>query len=108
MERKEILIQIEAMESIITRITKRKDIAEKLGYYTDIDKNNLSITTQFVLDGEKITCYVKDPDGIIYAKGTARCHPDDEFDIENGMLLAELRAKQDIYRYLEKELLEIL
>lgn len=108
MERTEILIQVEAIENVITKLTKEKDVAEKLGYYYNTDKQATTINLSYVLDRKKIICYAKDPKNRIYAKGVARCHPEDEFSVKNGMLLAELRAKQDMYKYLEKQLLEVL
>ena len=42
------------------------------------------------------------------ARGTSKCHPDDEFNIYNGMMLALTRARKNLYNILEKKIIKML
>lgn len=43
-----------------------------------------------------ITCVIKK--GSLKGVGIAKCNPRDKFDYHTGMVLAELRAKEDYYK----------
>ena len=61
---------------------------------------------KYVRKGNQIVCTITNGMGVF--QGVAIQHPDDKFNYEDGMTLAAVRAKKDMYTKLESDLLELM
>ncbi|ACO85593.1 hypothetical protein EXN00_16590 [Clostridium botulinum] len=53
---------------------------------------------KFYKNGRTITAVMTDKTGMIKGVGVAKCNPKDTFDIKTGLVLAEMRAREDFYK----------
>ncbi|APH20911.1 hypothetical protein [Clostridium botulinum] len=56
---------------------------------------------KFFKNNKIITCVISNKFEV-KGIGIAKCHPDDFFDIKYGVILAELRARENFYKNLSK------
>lgn len=70
--------------------------------YSAVTKNELIILDFYAKD-RKIICVIKDNDGNTISVGKAECLPEDKFDVNLGMFIAEGRAKSNAYRKIVEE-----
>ena len=85
-------------DNILSR-TRRKE-------YTTSTKefDRIRETIKYIRRGNKIICTITNDMGVF--QGIARQHPEDKFDYEDGMTLAMVRAKKDMYTKVEEDILE--
>lgn len=57
---------------------------------------------KFFREDKKVICEMYDEQMSLVSIGEARCHPEDEFILENGMIIAELRCKLNLLEGLIK------
>lgn len=99
-----IMEKHEIMDITIVK-NKEKVICDKFTEKTIIDKQKMFYIFKFYKSkqGRTIYCKVYDDYGNCYAEGMAQCHIDDEFDLNVGIELSEIRAKLNVYKYLEND-----
>lgn len=65
------------------------------GFANKTEKHNLR-TLKYYRNKNVITCVIK-TNGI-KAIGIAKCNPKDEFNYSDGIIIAELRARENLYK----------
>lgn len=60
---------------------------------------------KFYRNDRNITAVMTNKNGKIKGVGIAKCNPKDKFDIEKGLQLAEMRAREDFYKSTAKRFL---
>lgn len=55
-------------------------------------------TIKFYRNKNVITCVIKTDGSRFKAIGVARCNPKDRFDYSTGIILSELRARENLYK----------
>lgn len=55
-------------------------------------------TIKFYRNKNVITCVIKTDGSRFQAIGVARCNPKDRFDYPTGIILSELRARENLYK----------
>jgi hypothetical protein len=63
------------------------------------EKENGRKTIKFYQNDNTITCIITlGSNNNFKGVGVAKCHPEDNFDLFEGILIAELRARSDFYK----------
>lgn len=79
------------------------------GLKTAVFESKIIELKQFARSGNKIICLIHDDKGKVVSKGVARCNTSyDTFDYSVGLQLAEVRAKINLYKNIEKEIIDKL
>jgi len=60
---------------------------------------------KFYKNGRNVTAVMTNKLGTIKGVGIAKCNPKDTFDIETGLILAEMRARENFYKSTAKRFL---
>lgn len=102
--------EILTTETIIDKIESENLSKEKYdGLKTMVIENKIIELKEFARTGNRITCLMYDSNGKVVAKGIAKCNTSyDDFDYSVGLQLAELRAKVNLYKTIEKEIIDKL
>ena len=99
---------------LIEKKIRTTSVSEKI--LTGIDREEYKTRTKkpfkreevikYTRKGNEIVCTITNSMGVF--QGIARQHPEDKFSYEDGMTLAMVRAKKDMYTKLESDLLELM
>ncbi|KEI87691.1 hypothetical protein N492_12215 [Clostridium botulinum B2 267] len=73
-------------------------VKECKGMKKGVHSKNQLHHLKFYKNGKTITSIMTDKTGMIKGVGIAKCNPKDIFDIKTGLVLAEMRAREDFYK----------
>ncbi|ENK1244764.1 hypothetical protein AB2063_002977 [Clostridium botulinum] len=86
-------------------ILNTMDITKVKGMEKDIYSKEQVHYLRFYKNRRNITAVMTNKFGAIKGVGVAKCNPKDTFKISTGMVLAEMRAREDFYKNTAKRFL---